>query len=154
MQSPLSVSPPLLLRWQGLLASWSGGWLAQHLPLLAGWVLAALLAFLPLVTRSGLSLLIAACGLLWLLWALVTPAGRLGAINLWLLLVLGLALVATGFSPVPLAACKGLLKLLSYLGVYALMRQLLAAAPQWWDRLTAAPLGGGLLTRVIGIRQL
>jgi putative inorganic carbon (HCO3(-)) transporter len=154
MQSPLSVSPPLLLRWQGLLASWSGGWLAQHLPLLAGWVLAALLAFLPLVTRSGLSLLIAACGLLWLLWALVTPAGRLGAINLWLLLVLGLALVATGFSPVPLAACKGLLKLLSYLGVYALMRQLLAAAPQWWDRLTAALLAGELLTSVIGIRQL
>jgi len=154
MQSSLSVPPPLLLRWQGLLASWSGGWLAQHLPLLAGWVLAALLAFLPLVTRSGLSLLIAACGLLWLLWALVTPAGRLGAINLWLLLVLGLALVATGFSPVPLAACKGLLKLLSYLGVYALMRQLLAHQPRWWDRLTAALLAGELLTSVIGIRQL
>ena len=154
MPSPLPAPPPLLLRWQGLLATWRGGWLTQHLPLLAGWVLASLLAFLPVVTRSGLSLQIAACGLLWLLWALRTPAGRIGTLNLWLLLVLGLAVVATGCSPVPLAAFKGLLKLLSYLGVYALMRQLLAAEPRWWDRLTAALLAGELLTSVIGIRQL
>ena len=154
MQSSLPTSPPLLLRWQGLLAGWSGGWLARHLPLLAGWVLVCLMAFLPVVTRAGLSLLIAACGLLWLLMALRAPAGRIGAINAWLLLVLALAVVATGFSPVPAAAFKGLMKLVSYLGVYALMRQLLAEAPVWWDRLCAALLAGELLTSVIGIRQL
>jgi putative inorganic carbon (HCO3(-)) transporter len=121
---------------------------------LAGWVLAALMAGLPLVTRSGLSLLIAACGLLWVVWALRTPPGRIGTINGWLLVVLGVAVLATGFSPVPVAAFKGLLKLVSYLGVYALMGQLLAAAPVWWDRLVAALLAGGLLTSVIGIRQL
>jgi len=145
---------PLLLRWQGLLADGPGGILGRHLPLIAGWVLCALLAGLPLVTRGGLSLLIAACGLLWVVWALRTPPGRIGTINGWLLVVLGVAVLATGFSPVPMAAFKGLLKLVSYLGVYALMRQLLATSPLWWDRLVAALMAGELLTAVIGIRQL
>jgi len=52
------------------------------------------------------------------------------------------------------AAFKGLLKLVSYLGVYALMRQLLAAAPQWWNRIVAALLAGQLLSAVLAIRQL
>jgi putative inorganic carbon (HCO3(-)) transporter len=145
---------PLLLRWQGLLADGPDGILGRHLPLIAGWVLCALLAGLPLVTRGGLSLLIAACGLLWVVWALRTPPGRIGTINGWLLVVLGVAVLATGFSPVPMAAFKGLLKLVSYLGVYALMRQLLATSPLWWDRLVAALMAGELLTAVIGIRQL
>jgi putative inorganic carbon (HCO3(-)) transporter len=122
--------------------------------LLAGVVLCALMAGLPLVTRGGLSLLILAAGLLWLTWALRTPAGPLGAINSWLLLLLGIAVVATGCSPVPVAAFKGLLKLLSYLGVYALMRQLLAEAPQWWNRIVAALLAGQLVSAVLAIRQL
>jgi putative inorganic carbon (HCO3(-)) transporter len=92
--------------------------------------------------------------LLWLIWALRTPAGPLGAINSWLLLLLGIAVVATGCSPVPVAAFKGLLKLLSYLGVYALMRQLLAEAPQWWNRIVAALLAGQLVSAVLAIRQL
>jgi putative inorganic carbon (HCO3(-)) transporter len=145
---------PLLLRWQGLLAGAAPGRLGGHLPTLAGLVLCALMAGLPLVTRGGLSLLIAACGLLWILWALRTPARGLGSIHLWLLGVLAVALLATGFSPVPVAAFKGLMKLVSYLGVYALMRQLLATAPLWWDRITAALLAGQLVTSVIGIRQL
>ena len=98
--------------------------------------------------------MITASGLLWLLWALRTKPGPIGAINGWLLAVLAVAVGATGFSPVPLAAFKGLMKLVSYLGVYALMRQLLASAPIWWDRITGALLAGSLLTSVIGIRQL
>ena len=153
--SPAPAPPsPWLLRWQGVLASLPAGPLTSQLPLLSGVVLCALMAGLPLVTRSGLSLLILAAGLLWLLWALRTPAGGLGAINGWLLLVLGLAVVATGCSPVPVAAFKGLLKLVSYLGVYALMRQLLASAPQWWNRIVAALLAGQLLSAVLAIRQL
>ena len=62
--------------------------------------------------------------------------------------------MATGLSPVPAAAAKGLLKLLSYLGVYGLMRRLLEGAPQWWNRLLAALLVGQLITAVIGLRQL
>ena len=145
---------PLLLRWQGLLGGWPTGALGQHLPQISGAVLCALMAVLPVVTRGGLSLLIAACSLLWVLWALRTPPGRIGPINLALLVVLAVALLATGFSPVPMAAAKGLMKLTSYLGVYALIRQLLANSPLWWDRLVAALLAGELLTSVIGIRQL
>ena len=40
----------------------------------------------------------------------------------------------------PSAAAKGLLKLASYLGVFALMQELLSSAPRWWDRITAAQL--------------
>jgi putative inorganic carbon (HCO3(-)) transporter len=150
-----AVAPtPLLLRWQGLLAQQRSGWLGNQLELLAGVVLCALMAWLPQISRAGLSLLIFACGLLWLIWALRTRPGGLGVINGWLLVVLAVAVVATGFSPVPLAAFKGLMKLVSYLGVYALMHQLLATAPIWWDRITAALLAGSLLTSVIGIRQL
>ena len=152
MLSPAPI--PWLLRWQGLLAGWPTGSPGQNLPLISGGVLCVLLAWLPQISRGGLSLLIAACGLLWVLWALRTPPGRIGPINLALLVVLAVALLATGFSPVPHAAAKGLMKLGSYLSVYALMRQLLAASPRWWDRLVGALLAGELLTSVIGIRQL
>ena len=81
----MSLAPvpttPWLLRWQGLLAGAASGPLGSRLSLVAGIVLCALMAGLPLVTRSGLSLLILAAGLLWLLWALCTPAGRVGGIS-------------------------------------------------------------------------
>jgi putative inorganic carbon (HCO3(-)) transporter len=147
-------STPWLLRWQGLLAGAAAGPISSRLSLLAGLVLCALMAGLPLVTRGGLSLLILSAGLLWVLWALCTPAGRIGGISGWLLVMLGVAVLATGFSPVPMAAFKGLLKLTSYLGVYALMRELLACAPQWWNRIVAALLAGELVSAVLAIRQL
>ena len=154
----MSPSPaaPWLLCWQGLLAGGSRSRLRQVLPQIAGGMLCALLLVLPFCSRTGLGLLIAACGLLWLVWGLATPPLQrpLGAINAWLLLYLAIAVVATGLSPVPAAAAKGLLKLLSYLGVYALMRRLLEGAPQWWNRLLAALLLGQLITAVIGLRQL
>ncbi len=148
---------PWLLRWQGL---WHGGTkssrLAPLLPQLAGGLLVALLLLLPLADRGGLGLLISACSVLWLVWCLSAPPSSkpLGAINSWLLVYLALALLATGFSPVPAAAAKGLFKLFSYLGVYALMRRLLDEAPRWWDRLLAGLLLGELITAVIGLRQL
>ena len=147
-------STPWLLRWQGLLAGSASGPISSRFSLLAGLVLCALMAGLPLVTRGGLSLLILSAGLLWLLWALCTPAGRIGGISGWLLVMLGVAVLTTGFSPVPMAAFKGLLKLTSYLGVYALMRELLACAPQWWNRIVAALLAGELVSAVLAIRQL
>ena len=153
--TPAPAPTPWLLRWQGLLTRGSDGPLASRLSSVAGLVLCALMAGLPLVTRGGLSLLILSCGLLWLVIALTRPSdGRLGPINAWILVVLAVALVATGFSPVPKAALHGLFKLLSYLGVYALMRQLLAEAPRWWDRIVAALLAGELASAVIAIRQL
>ena len=147
-------SHPWLLRWQGLLANHAAGPLGSRLAQVAGVVLCALMAFLPVVSRAGLSLLILAAGLLWILWSLCSPPGRIGSISGWLLLMLGIAVLTTGFSPVPSAALKGLLKLTSYLGVYALMRQLLSNAPRWWDRIAASLLAGELLSAVLAIRQL
>ena len=154
MSAGSAPSTPWLLRWQGILGDASDGPLGSRLSLIAGSVLCVLLAAMPFVTRAGLSLLILASGLLWLVWSLCLPAGRIGRISGWLLLMLGIAVLATGFSPVTPAAFKGLLKLISYLGVYALLRQLLEQAPLWWDRLVAALLGGELLSSVLAIRQL
>ena len=154
MSAGSAPSTPWLLRWQGILGDASEGPLGSRLSLIAGSVLCVLLAAMPFVTRAGLSLLILSSGLLWLVWSLCLPAGRIGRISGWLLLMLGIAVLATGFSPVTPAAFKGLLKLISYLGVYALLRQLLEQAPLWWDRLVASLLGGELLSSVLAIRQL
>ena len=126
-----SPTTPWLLRWQGRLAAGQTSRLRRHLPLLAGAILTSLLLLMPVLSRGGLGLFISGCGLLWLVWGLATAPSRrhLGALNGWLLAYLALAVLATGCSPVPAAAAKGLLKLLSYLGVYALMRRLLEQAP-------------------------
>ena len=47
-----------------------------------------------------------------------------------------------------------MLKLLSYMSVYALIRKLLATNPSWWDHLLAGLLSGGLLSGVLALRQL
>jgi len=146
------MAEPLLLRWQGLLHPADP--VLLRLEWLSGGVLVLLLTGLPLFTRGGLSLVIAAVALLWLLWSLCSPPEEIGAISGWLLLILGIAVLTTGFSPVPMAAAKGLLKLLSYLSVYALIRKLLACNPSWWDRLLAGLLSGGLLSSVLALRQL
>ena len=149
---PDAMAVPLLLRWQGWLRGHST---QQHrLQAIAGLVLMTLLATLPVISRTGLALVVTACGALWLLWALITPHGRISSISTWLLVYLAIALIATGFSPVPIAAAKGLIKLLSYLGVYALLNQLLRQRSAWWDRLVAALLSGGLLSSVLALRQL
>ena len=151
-----SPTIPWLLRWQGQLAGRDAILLRRHLPHLAGVILTTLLMLMPFISRGGLGLMITACGLLWLVWGLASAPSRqrLGALNGWLLIYLALALLATGFSPVPAAAAKGLLKLLSYLGVYALMQRLLEQAPQWWNRLLAGLLLGQLATSVVGLRQI
>ena len=143
---------PLLLRWQGCLSPDTSALLRMEQ--LSGAVLMLLFAWLPFVSRSGLGLEITAAGLLWLLWSLCSPPGRIGPISRWLLVILAVACISTGWSPVPLAAAKGLLKLLSYLGVYALLCRLLISNPRWWNRLLAALLTGGLLSSVLALRQL
>ena len=149
----MAVAEPLILRWQGILSPQAE--VVNRLERLAGVVLILLFAGLPVLTRTGLALLIAASGALWVLWSLCTPPPeRLGPISHWLLMFLLVALLATGFSPVPIAAAKGLIKVLSYAGVYALPCRQLASHALWWNRLTAALLSGGLLSSVLALRQL
>lgn len=147
------ITPPaLILRWQGLIQSTDQQ--RKRFEVLAGLLLALLFATLPLVSRIGLGLAILAAGSLWVLWALVTPAGPIRNLSLCLLIFLSIAVLATGFSPVPQAASKGLIKLISYLGVFALIRQLLASQSIWWDRIVAAILAGELAASVLALRQL
>ena len=143
---------PLIQRWQGCLQPQPV--VLRRLEWLAAILLMVLLSGLPFLSRSGLALVMVACGLIWLLWSLCTPPARIETPGSWLLVIVGVAILATGFSPVPTAAVKGLLKLLSYLGVYALALKLLRQQPAWWDRLVAGLLGGGLLSSVLALRQL
>ena len=147
-----SRSVPLLLRWQGLLRASPDT--LHRLELFAGCLLIVLLGGLPFFTRSGLALLLLSSGLLWVIWSLATPTAPIDKITMWLLIILGVAVLATGVSPVPIAATKGLLKLLSYLGVYALIHKLLIHQQAWWDRLLAGLLTGGLVSCVLALRQL
>ena len=91
-----------MARWQGLIAP--DAEVLKRLEGLAGLLLLLLFTGLPLFTRTGLALVIAACGTLWLLWCLCTPPRRIGAISLWLMLFLAIAVVATGCSPVFLSS--------------------------------------------------
>ncbi len=145
-------TPSRLLQWQGLIQASAEG--LQRLEWIAGLTLCALLGYLPLFSRSGLALSITCVGLLWVIWSVCSPPNRLGSIQWWLLALLGIAVLATGVSPVPLAASKGLLKLISYLGVYALITKLLQTKPIWWDRIVASLLSGALLSSVLALRQL
>ena len=91
--SAASAPPtPWLLRWQGVLRGAPQGPLGSRLAVVSGVVLCALMAGMPLVTRGGLSLLILAAGLLWLVWALCEPAGRIRPISGWLLAMFTLSL--------------------------------------------------------------
>ena len=148
----VQTTPPRLLRWQGLLQANTHA--QQRIEWIAGVILCTLLGYLPLFSRSGLALTITSAGVLWMLWSLYTPPNRLNSIQFWLLALLGIAVLATGVSPVPLEACKGLLKLISYLCVYALMTKLLQTKPIWWDRIVASLLSGALLSSVLALRQL
>ena len=85
---------PILLRWQGLLKA--GPATLHRLEQLAGCILFVQLGGLPFFTRSGLALLLLSSGLLWVLWSLATPAAAIDKITMWLLIILGVAVLATG----------------------------------------------------------
>ena len=64
-------SGALLVRWQGVITPDQA--VLKRLEGLAGLLLLALFTGLPFFTRTGLALVIAACGVLWLLWCLCSP---------------------------------------------------------------------------------
>ncbi|MXZ82653.1 MAG: putative bicarbonate transporter, IctB family [Synechococcus sp. SB0666_bin_14] len=144
----------LLLDWQGLGRRWEPTRLTRRLPLLAGLLLLSLFTVLPFLSRPGLVLLLLGSGLLWLSWSLLESPGAMGAMGRWLLVFLAVAVVATGFSPVPREALRGLLKLVLYLGGWALAARLLAHRRRWWNPLLAGLLLGGLAEAVLALRQL
>ena len=144
----------VLLGWQGLGDRWERTRLTRRLPLLAGLLLMSLFTVLPFLSRPGMALLLLGSGLLWLSWSLLEPPGTIGPMGRWLLVFLAIAVVATGFSPVPREALRGLLKLVLYLGTWALATRLLVRRRSWWNPLLAGLLLGGLAEAVLALRQL
>ena len=144
----------VLLDWQGLGRRWERTRLTRRLPLLAGLLLLSLFTVLPFLSRPGMVLLLLGSGLLWLSWSVLEPPGGTGSMGRRLLVFLAIAVVATGFSPVPREALRGLLKLVLYLGVWALAARLLAQCRRWWNPLLAGLLLGGLAEAVLALRQL
>ena len=144
----------VLLDWQGLGRRWEPTRLTRRLPLLAGLLLLSLFTVLPFLSRPGMVLLLLGSGLLWLSWSVLEPPGGTGSMGRRLLVFLAIAVVATGFSPVPREALRGLLKLVLYLGVWALAARLLAQCRRWWNPVLAGLLLGGLAEAVLALRQL
>ena len=144
----------VLLGWQGLGRRWEPTPLTRRLPLLAGLLLLGLFTALPFLSRPGLALLLLGSGVLWMSWSLLEPPRTPGSMGCRLLVFLAVAVVATGFSPVPREALRGLLKLVLYLGVWALAARLLAHHRHWWNLLLAGLLLGGLAEAVLALRQL
>ena len=144
----------VLLDWQGLGRRWERTRLTRRLPLLAGLLLLSLFTVLPFLSRPGMVLLLLGSGLLWLSWSVLEPPGGTGSMGRRLLVFLAIAVVATGFSPVPREALRGLLKLVLYLGVWALAARLLAQCRRWWNPVLAGLLLGGLAEAVLALRQL
>ena len=144
----------VLLDWQGLGRQWERTRLTRRLPLLAGLLLLSLFTVLPFLSRPGMVLLLLGSGLLWLSWSVLEPPGDMGSMGRLLLVFLAIAVVATGFSPVPREALRGLLKLVLYLGVWALAARLLAQCRRWWNPVLAGLLLGGLAEAVLALRQL
>ncbi len=144
----------VLLDWQGLGSRWEPTHLTRRLPLLAGLLLLSLFTALPFLSRSGMVLLLLGAGLLWLSWSVLEPPGPMGSMGRRLLIFLAIAIVATGFSPVPQEALRGLLKLVLYLGVWSLAARLLTQHRTWWNPILAGLLVGGLAEAVVALRQL
>ncbi|MCY4236010.1 MAG: IctB family putative bicarbonate transporter [Cyanobacteria bacterium MAG CAR2_bin_4] len=144
----------VLLDWQGWGSRWEPTHLTRRLPLLAGLLLLSLFTALPFLSRLGMALLLLGSGLLWLSWSLLEPPAPLGSMGRLLMVFLAVAVVATGFSPVPREALRGLLKLILYLGVWGLAARLLTRNRNWWNPVLAGLLLGGLAEAVLALRQL
>ena len=144
----------VLQGWQGLGLRLGQPRLQPRLPLLAGLLLLSTFGTLPFLSRGGLAILLLGHGVLWTCWCLQEPARPTGAMGRALLLFLAVAVVATGFSPVPLAAATGLLKLVAYLTTWALAARLLRELPGWWHPVLAGLLLGAMAESVLALRQL
>ena len=82
---------PLIQRWQGCLQAQPA--VLRRLEWLAAILLMVLLSGLPFLSRSGMAVVMVACGLIWLLWSLCTPPTRIEPPGSWLLLIIGIAIL-------------------------------------------------------------
>ncbi|NCJ05144.1 putative bicarbonate transporter, IctB family [Synechococcales cyanobacterium C] len=144
--------------WLGKGQSYLNAWrqdslLLQRSPWVGGGLVSVVLASAPFVPNSLTGLLLVACGGLWLLLAISDAPGRPftpihGLVALYWLT----ALIATGFSPVKMAAAAGLAKLTLYLFLFALAARVLRS-PRWRQGVLWVYLFTAAVVVVYGIRQ-
>ena len=146
-----------IYRLVGAVHQWKrGSWLLQHTDAIALWLLALFFGLAPFVSTTMLSILLLGCAAFWLLLTLADGAtshrSGLTPIHLVVMLYWGISVVATGLSPVRIAALEGLLKLTLYLLLFVFMARVLQS-PKVRNWLIAIYLHVALLVSCYGIRQ-
>ncbi len=173
------ISPQFTLLWQQLtlqtlpLYQWrTASYVSRTIGLLQGWrsgsvlmqwgdgialgLLGILFAAAPYVPTTVISVLLVACIGFWVLLTLAEPKEKAGwgltPIHLMVMLYWGISAIATGLSPVKMAAIEGLGKLTLYLLIFVVMARVLRIA-KWRNALIAIYLHTALLVSCYGIRQ-
>ncbi len=138
----------------GLVEPWrNSSLLMQHGETLGAILLCLVLGLACFVPNSLTGLLLFACGALWLLLTLSDKPGQgLTPIHLMVALFWGVMLVATGLSPVKMAAAAGLVKFSLYLLMFLLVARVLRSPPLRNWTITLYLLISQLVS-VYGIRQ-
>lgn len=146
-----------LYRIVGALQAWrSGSWLLRHGDPIALGLLGVLFGLAPYVSTALISVLMVAAIAFWGLLTLTddrkTAGWGLTPIHLPVMLYWGISVVATGLSPVRVAAIKGLLKLTLYLLTFTVMARVLRVA-KLRSYLIGIYLHTALIVSIYAIRQ-
>ncbi len=154
----------------GLLHRWQqSSWFMRHRDAISLWLLALFFGLAPFVSTTMMSIVLIGCALFWLVLTLAdgaasseasseasrkttSEASGLTPIHLLVMLYWGIAVVATGLSPVRSAAIEGLGKLTLYLLLFVFMARVLRS-PRVRNWLIGIYLHIALLVSTYGVRQ-
>lgn len=143
-----------LYRLVGSLSSWrQGSWLAPWAEPLGAFLIALILGTAPFFSTNQIGTLLVAIAGYWLLLTITDEVKQgLTAIHLLVLLYWFIAVIATAFSPVKLAAVEGLLKLTLNLFFFAFTSRILRS-PKLTGPVITTLLLTALVVSIYGIRQ-
>jgi putative inorganic carbon (hco3(-)) transporter len=143
----------------GLFHRWQhGSWFMRHSDVISLWLLTLFFGMAPFVSTTMMSVLLIGCALFWLILTLADGAkdspskAGLTPIHLLVMLYWGISVVATGLSPVRMAAIEGLSKLTLYLLLFVFMARVLRST-RLRNWLIGIYLHVALLVSSYGIRQ-
>lgn len=143
-----------LYRLVGFLSRWrQGSWFLQWAEPIGALLISLIIATAPFFSTNQIGFLLLAAAAYWVLLTL-SDEGRIGMtpIHLLVLLYWGIAVVATAFSPVKMAALEGLIKLTLNLVFFALASKVLRS-PRLTHWVLTTLLLTALVVSIYGIRQ-
>jgi putative inorganic carbon (hco3(-)) transporter len=146
-----------LSRLSGALQRWQyGSWIMGRSNAIALWFMTLFFGLAPFVSTNLMSVLLVGCGLFWGILTLSDQRQEqrsgLTPIHLVVILYWGLSVIATGLSPVKIAALEGLVKLTLYLVMFLFMaRAFQSEKVRSW--MIGIYLHVALLVSCYGIRQ-